>query len=66
MPLPELLMPPNRIVKLAGAQDVMEARLVRDAGFDGVWASSLEIATARAVPDADISPGSNCRAGCRS
>ncbi len=54
MPSHELFMPPNRIVKLAGAHDVMGARLIRDAGFDGVWASSLEIATAHGVPDTDV------------
>jgi phosphoenolpyruvate phosphomutase len=32
----------------------MGARLLWEAGFDGVWASSLEIATACGVPDADV------------
>jgi phosphoenolpyruvate phosphomutase len=54
MMFPDLFGGPDRIVKLAGAHDVMGARLVRDAGFDGVWASSLEIATSRGVPDADV------------
>jgi phosphoenolpyruvate phosphomutase len=54
MPSSALFGQPDRIVKLAGAHDVMGARLVRDAGFDGVWASSLEIATAHGVPDADV------------
>lgn len=54
MPLSELFMRPDRIVKLAGAHDVMGARLVQDAGFGGVWASSLGIATAHGVPDADV------------
>jgi phosphoenolpyruvate phosphomutase len=54
MGLTEMLMPPNRIVKFAGAHDVMGARLVQNAGFDGVWASSLEIATSLGFPDSDV------------
>jgi phosphoenolpyruvate phosphomutase len=54
MPISKLVMPADRIVKLAGAHDVMGARLAEGIGFDGVWASSLEIATAHGVPDADV------------
>jgi len=50
---PLLLTRPGCITTLAGAHDAMGARLVQAAGFDGVWASSLEIATARGVPDDD-------------
>ncbi len=37
---------PGPLMKLAGAHNVMGARLAGAAGFGGVWASSLEIATA--------------------
>ena len=39
---------------LAGAHNGLSARLVEDAGFDAVWASSFEISAANAVPDAGI------------
>jgi phosphoenolpyruvate phosphomutase len=54
MTFPDLFGAPGRIVKLAGAHDAMGARLACDTGFDGVWASSLAIATSRGVPDADV------------
>jgi phosphoenolpyruvate phosphomutase len=41
-------------VLLAGAHSALSARLVEEAGFDGVWASGFEISAARAVPDANI------------
>jgi phosphoenolpyruvate phosphomutase len=45
---------PDRILKLAGAHNPLGARLAEAAGFDGIWASSFEIATSRGVPDADV------------
>jgi phosphoenolpyruvate phosphomutase len=42
------------IVRLAGAHDALGARLAERAGFEGVWASSLEISASHAVPDAGI------------
>jgi phosphoenolpyruvate phosphomutase len=42
------------IVRIMGAHDALGAKLVEKAGFDGVWASGLEISTAHAVPDANI------------
>ena len=42
------------ITRLVGAHNGLTARLVEEAGFEGVWASSLEISAAHLVPDADI------------
>jgi phosphoenolpyruvate phosphomutase len=39
---------------IAGAHNALGAKLVEKNGFDGVWASGLEISTAYAVPDANI------------
>ncbi|MBV9821494.1 MAG: isocitrate lyase/phosphoenolpyruvate mutase family protein [Actinobacteria bacterium] len=41
-------------VRLVGAHDALGARLAEQAGFDGVWASGLEISASHGVPDADI------------
>src|SRR3989442_15407889 len=41
-------------IVLAGAHDGLSARLVEEAGFDGVWASGFEISASHAVPDASI------------
>ncbi len=49
----ELMARPGPVV-LAGAHNGLSARLVHDAGFDAVWASSFEISAAHAVPDAGI------------
>jgi phosphoenolpyruvate phosphomutase len=40
-----------RIVRLAGAHNALGGRLVERAGFDGIWASSLEACASRGVPD---------------
>lgn len=38
-----------------GAHDALSARLVEEAGFDGIWASSFGISlTSRCVPDVDL------------
>lgn len=42
------------IVRLAGAHNALGARLAARAGFEGVWASGLEISASRGVPDANI------------
>lgn len=52
--LRELLATPGKLVKLAGAHNALGARLAEAAGFDAVWASSLEISTSHGVPDAGI------------
>jgi len=51
--LRRLLAAPSPIV-LAGAHDALTARLVEEAGFEGVWASGFEISASFAVPDASI------------
>jgi len=43
----------DRVAMLAGAHDVLSAKLVQRCGCDGVWASSLEIATSRGQVDND-------------
>jgi len=42
------------IIRIVGAHDGLSAKLVEKNGFDGVWASGLEISTSFAVPDANI------------
>lgn len=54
MTLHERLLQPGGIIKLVGAHNVMGARLAREAGFDGVWASSFELATSHGVPDDNV------------
>lgn len=44
----------DRLVRVAGAHDGMGAKLVESNGFDAVWASSFELSTSHAVPDASI------------
>ena len=51
--LRRLLAAPAPVV-LAGAHDALTARLVEEAGFDGVWASGFEISASFGVPDASI------------
>src|SRR5438034_593216 len=41
-------------IVIAGAHDGLSARLVAEAGFDGVWASGFEISAAHGVPDASL------------
>lgn len=43
-----------QIVRLVGAHNGLTARLVEQEGFQGVWASSLEVSASHAVPDANI------------
>ena len=40
--------------RIIGAHNGMTARLGEKAGFDGIWASSLEVSASHAVPDANI------------
>jgi phosphoenolpyruvate phosphomutase len=44
----------SRLVKAVGAHNPLGARLVERSGFDAVWASSLELSTSFALPDASI------------
>ncbi|MER6028208.1 isocitrate lyase/phosphoenolpyruvate mutase family protein [Streptomyces sp. NPDC001851] len=41
-------------VRVAGAHDALGGRLAESAGFDAVWASSLEVSAARCLPDASV------------
>ncbi|MDD4957624.1 MAG: isocitrate lyase/phosphoenolpyruvate mutase family protein [Candidatus Omnitrophica bacterium] len=42
------------LLRIVGAHDGLSAKLVELNGFDGVWASGLEISASYAVPDASI------------
>ncbi len=44
----------KKIIRIAGAHDGLSAKLVEKNGFDGIWASGLEISASYAVPDASI------------
>lgn len=46
----------DRPVVLAGAHNGLSAKLVEEAGFDGVWASGFEISASHGVPDASLLP----------
>src|SRR5436190_19335350 len=47
---------PGKLSKLIGAHDALGARLGEVAGFDGIWASSFEIATSHGVEDGGVLP----------
>jgi len=42
------------VLKIMGAHNGLGAKLIERNGFDGIWASGLEISTTHAVPDANI------------
>ena len=44
----------KRLLRVVGAHNALGARLGERAGFDGVWASGLEISTSYGLPDASI------------
>lgn len=44
----------KKLVRIVGAHNGMTAKLVENNGFEGVWASGLEVSTSHAVPDANI------------
>lgn len=44
----------NPLLRIVGAHNGLGAKLIEKNGFDGVWASGLEISTSYAVPDANI------------
>ena len=48
------------IIRLAGAHNALGARLAERAGFDGIWASSLEASASRGLPDAAVVTLSEC------
>jgi phosphoenolpyruvate phosphomutase len=58
--LRDLMDQPGKLVKLVGAHDAIGARLAEAAGFDGVWASSFELATSQGLPDCGLLPA-KCR-----
>lgn len=44
----------TQLIRIVGAHNGLSARLVEKNGFEGIWASGLEISTSYAVPDANI------------
>jgi len=44
----------KKIIRIMGAHNGMSAKLVEEAGFEGIWASGLEVSTSHGVPDANI------------
>jgi len=44
----------TKLVRVAGAHDALGAVLAEEAGFQAVWASSLEVSASRCVPDASV------------
>lgn len=50
---------------MCGAHDALSAKLVEEAGFDGVWASGFGLSAVRAVPDASILTKSETLDGAR-
>ncbi len=44
----------REIIRLVGAHNGLGAKLIELNGFEGIWASGLEISTSYAVPDANI------------
>jgi len=51
--LQTLLNTPGELLRVAGAHNALGARLIEGAGFDGVWASSLQISTSQGCLDSD-------------
>ncbi|MDG4810869.1 isocitrate lyase/phosphoenolpyruvate mutase family protein [Micromonospora sp. WMMD1120] len=44
----------DRMVRTVGARDGLSAKLVQEAGFDAVWASSFETSATHGLPDASL------------
>lgn len=42
------------VIRIVGAHNAIGAKLAQRNGFEGIWASGLEISTAHGVPDANI------------
>ena len=61
---------PGSLLRLVGAHDAIGAKLIEAAGFDGIWASSLEIATCCGHVDdddsnfTDVLPAARIMASC--
>lgn len=48
------LMARGELVRAAGAHDALGSTLAQQAGFQAVWASSLEVSASRCLPDASV------------
>src|ERR1700733_13139810 len=48
------LLTPGKTTPVVGAHDGMTARLVEEAGFQGIWASGLAISASYGLPDASL------------
>ncbi|GAA3693948.1 phosphonopyruvate hydrolase [Streptomyces iranensis] len=48
------LMANGNLIRAAGAHDALGSALAQQAGFQAVWASSLEVSASRCLPDASV------------
>ncbi len=48
------LLKSKSIIRIVGAHNALGAKLIEKNGFDGVWASGLEVSASHGVPDANI------------
>ena len=44
----------NKVLRIVGAHDGISAKLIEQAGFEGIWSSGLTISCSHGVPDASI------------
>jgi phosphoenolpyruvate phosphomutase len=56
------LLATGRTLRLAGAHNALGARIAARAGFDGIWASSLEACASRGIPDTAVISLNECLA----
>ncbi len=54
------LLEPGPVSRIVGARDALTAILAAEAGFDGIWISSLEISTSRGLPDLGLLTLTEC------
>ncbi len=50
----DLLSENDSLIRLVGAHDGLSAKMIEEAGFDGIWSSGFGISTSHALPDASI------------
>jgi len=44
----------NKLIRLVGAHDGISAKLIEEAGFEGIWSSGLCISCSHCLPDASV------------
>ena len=50
----DILKSNNRLIRICGVHDALNAYIAEECGFDGVWISSFEVHASARLPDADI------------